>query len=141
MDIPRTALGCTVSWMFLTVTVGCGQSNRAAVSGQVSFDGKAVEDGAISFVPTGDNPGLPAWGKIQAGRYSIPSQHADRHSGPTGSRFVGLVRPEDSGPPAGRCHLRKNSRRPFPPDITAIRSLRRRSSAATTSSTLRSHSR
>ena len=73
MGIHRAALAWTAVWLFLTVTIGCGQSNRAAVSGQVSFDGKAVADGAISFVPAGDNPGLPAWGKIQAGRYSIPT--------------------------------------------------------------------
>ena len=74
MDALRTALGCTVSWMLLTVTIGCGQSNRAAVSGRVSLDGKAVEDGVISFTPADGNSRLAAWGKIEAGHYLIPAK-------------------------------------------------------------------
>ena len=63
-----------VSWILLAVILGCGTSHRAAVVGKVSLDGKPVDDGIITFIPSGDNRGSPAWGKIQAGDYAIPAK-------------------------------------------------------------------
>ena len=66
-----------LAWMalvlFPVVTAGCGGSNRAEVTGEVTLDGAPVDGGTISFIPTGDTTGPPAWGKIEAGRYSIPA--------------------------------------------------------------------
>ncbi len=59
--------------LLLAVAVGCGGANRAEVSGRVTLDGKAVEDGTISFLPLGEPPGPSAWGQITAGNYSIPA--------------------------------------------------------------------
>ena len=60
--------------MLLVAIVGCGRSNRAAVDGHVTLDGKPVEDGTISFIPPGESH-LAAWGKIKAGSYSIPARN------------------------------------------------------------------
>jgi len=73
MGIVRGRVGWTIWTALLAATVGCGGSDRAAVSGQVTLGGKPVEDGAISFIPAG-GAGAPAWGKIEAGRYSIPAR-------------------------------------------------------------------
>ena len=39
--------------------------------GEVSYDGAAVEDGTIDFVPTDD--ASPAQAQIKAGRYDLPA--------------------------------------------------------------------
>ncbi|MFH1924018.1 MAG: hypothetical protein ABIP48_29540 [Planctomycetota bacterium] len=61
-----------LSWaplaVLLVVIAGCDGSNRAGVTGEVTLDGQPVEDGTISFVPSG---GAAAWGDIKGGRYSI----------------------------------------------------------------------
>lgn len=44
---------------------------RAAVSGAVSFNGEPVEEGTISFVPTGTKQGPSTGSPITAGEYSI----------------------------------------------------------------------
>jgi hypothetical protein len=58
----------------LVATVGCGASNRAAVAGRVSLDGKPVDGGMISFIPTDRSLGSAAWAEIKAGHYSIPAK-------------------------------------------------------------------
>jgi len=58
--------------VLLVVVAGCGDSDRAAVSGTVTLDGQPIEGGMISFIPPkGDTGGFPAWGPIEGGRYSI----------------------------------------------------------------------
>jgi len=63
------------AWVLLTVLLamfsGCSNSNRAAVNGKVTLDGQPIEGGTISFIPTGDTVGSPAWSKIEEGRYAI----------------------------------------------------------------------
>jgi len=49
---------------------GCGPGDRASVSGKVTLDGHAVEDGVISFVG-GKGGSDSAWSKIQDGSYAI----------------------------------------------------------------------
>ena len=48
---------------------GCG-SSTATVSGEVTYDGKPVGDGYITFTPT-DGKGKDAGGPISAGAYKV----------------------------------------------------------------------
>ena len=59
--------------VLLVAAIGCGGSKQAAVTGEVTLAGRPVEGGTINFIPAGDTTALPAWGKIEAGRYSIPA--------------------------------------------------------------------
>jgi hypothetical protein len=56
---------------------GCagGDAKRLAVSGEVKFQGKPLDQGAITFLA--DDPSLSSGGgaMIKDGRYSIPAQH------------------------------------------------------------------
>jgi len=58
--------------MVLAGIAGCGRSDRAAVSGKITLDGQPVEDGTISFVPSGRSSNKAAQGKVQGGSYAIP---------------------------------------------------------------------
>lgn len=51
--------------------IGCGDSNRASVSGSITLDGKPLAIGVISFVPTGETKGPTAGSTIVDGRYQI----------------------------------------------------------------------
>jgi hypothetical protein len=65
---------------FLTLTLallsGCGPSGpeRASVSGKVTLNGQAIEQGTISFLPAEGNTGPSAGGIIANGRYDIKKQ-------------------------------------------------------------------
>lgn len=64
---------CAVALLSLP---GCGTRQgpeRAAVEGQVTLDGKPVEQGAISFAPSGETQGMTAGGAITNGRFRIES--------------------------------------------------------------------
>jgi hypothetical protein len=56
------------------VVNGCGDSNRAAVSGTVTLDGAPLEQGVINFFPAEGNKGPTAGGTITSGRYEIASE-------------------------------------------------------------------
>ena len=75
MNTFRSVLTFNVPLLLLLVSIGCGGSNRAAVTGQVTLNGRAVEDGTISFIPAAGTTGSPAWGEIKAGNYSIPAKN------------------------------------------------------------------
>jgi hypothetical protein len=63
-------------WLFLTLmmAVGCQASNgRYPVSGDVSLDGEAVDQGAIVFMPT-EGETIKSGGRITDGRYTIVSE-------------------------------------------------------------------
>ncbi len=69
--------------------VGCG-SNRFPVAGEVTFDGKPVEQGTISLEPI-DRQGPTTGGKITNGKYRLegdaaplPGKKTVRISGPAG---------------------------------------------------------
>jgi hypothetical protein len=51
------------------MAAGCG-SNTATVIGEVTYDGQAVGDGTITFLPA-DGKGQPASGKIVKGAYTV----------------------------------------------------------------------
>ena len=74
MTVIRGSFATTLVAVLLVVAAGCGGSNRAAVTGEVTLDGQPVEGGTISFIPADGAAGPPAWGKIEAGRYSIPAR-------------------------------------------------------------------
>lgn len=81
-------------------TTGCGESgpSRASVQGMVTWEGKPVENGTISFIPLGE--GVAASAKIVGGRYVIPESEGPP-VGPNqvqifGMRNLGL---REAGPP------------------------------------------
>jgi hypothetical protein len=57
----------------IAVVIGCGPATpeRASVSGKVTLDGQAIEQGSISFLPAEGNAGPSAGGVIANGRYDI----------------------------------------------------------------------
>ncbi len=71
------------------VNAGCGSSGppRVAVSGTVTLDGRPIEQGAISFVPTADSKQPSAGAEIAAGEYSIPAA-----SGPSAGKYKVEIR-------------------------------------------------
>src|SRR4051812_38243364 len=64
-------------WLSLAVSVllaGCGgQSGPRTVRvwGDVTFDGKPLEDGSILFSPVGDTAGGSVGGAVKLGRYDL----------------------------------------------------------------------
>ncbi len=53
-----------------TLAAGCGkQSDRLLVTGEVTFDGRPVEDGFVTLIPLGKGPS--AGGRITAGQLEI----------------------------------------------------------------------
>jgi hypothetical protein len=67
----------------LLVLPGCSgaASDRAAVSGQVTFDGQPLGSGQVVFEPRGQ--GRMAIGQLVNGRYSIAAPH-----GPTAGEYI-----------------------------------------------------
>jgi|GEM_PF-256864 len=66
----------TVSFLAVHLS-GCSQSTsdapkRAAISGQIKFQGMPVEEGMITFAPVAPNVGPSTGAKISNGAYSIP---------------------------------------------------------------------
>jgi hypothetical protein len=55
--------------LIVALAAGCG-SNTATVTGEVTYDGQAVADGMITFLPA-DGKGQPAAAKIVQGQYKI----------------------------------------------------------------------
>jgi hypothetical protein len=53
----------------LLAVVGCG-SGGSTVTGNVTFNGKPVQEGYVNFYPT-DGKSAPAGGAIKDGRYSV----------------------------------------------------------------------
>jgi hypothetical protein len=66
-------IGISSAAASILLIAGCGQGNRAAVSGMVTLDGKPIEQGAITFFPAPGNKGPSAGGTITNGRYDVAS--------------------------------------------------------------------
>ena len=64
----RTTL---VLGIILLLGAGCGKSrqNRASIQGEVTLDGKPLEQGSILFTPLEGTKGTVAGGRIEGGRY------------------------------------------------------------------------
>jgi hypothetical protein len=63
-----------VALFVAVMCAGCGEPNplgRRAVRGVVSFQGKPVDYGAITFLPEDTQRGVNTGGKIEGGKYSI----------------------------------------------------------------------
>lgn len=55
--------------------VGCS-GGKSSLSGNVTYDGKPLEDGTIQLRPTGETKGLGGTSKITNGGYNIPAGEA-----------------------------------------------------------------
>jgi hypothetical protein len=63
------------SIIILLLLVGCGSDNplgRQAISGRVTFDGAALDQGTIEFSPASER-GVTAGAAVRNGEYSIPA--------------------------------------------------------------------
>ena len=93
--------------------LGCGGEDvdtrpRQAISGEVTLDGKPLEDGELTFDPKSRAEGVPAAGKIVGGHFSI-----DRNEGPVpGSYFVRINAIDPSTVPA-RAARKPGEPKPF----------------------------
>jgi hypothetical protein len=77
------------------LAAGCGEPNplgRRAVQGAVSFQGKPVDYGAITFLPEDSQRGVSSGGVIEAGKYSIKTAQGL----PPGSYQVMISSPDRS---------------------------------------------
>jgi hypothetical protein len=76
--------------MLLAAWVGCqpGGPARMQLRGDVSYNGEAIADGTVSFIPHDKDAGPPITGVIQNGAYAIPAEE-----GPT----IGSYRVEIEG--------------------------------------------
>lgn len=84
---------------------GCGDSGpqRAPVTGQITWEGKPVESGTISFMTSGTAESASASAPITAGKYTIPEE-----SGPAvGANRVEILGNQSMG--------KKEAGPPFPP--------------------------
>lgn len=83
-------------WIGIAILVGCDNSSegRGSVKGKVSFDGKPVEKGMVTFTPTGETKGPAAFATIENGAYKLKASD----NGPViGSHKVTLMGERDSG--------------------------------------------
>lgn len=75
------------------LVVGCGGEPSGEVSGTVTYDGKAVEDGAITFIP---ERGPTAGGVIKGGKYSTKVVVGPTKVTISGSKVVGSKKVYDT---------------------------------------------
>ena len=73
MQNRRLLIGSILATSLAFACIGCANNNagRMEISGQVTLDGQPVEQGSISFIPTGGTRGPVAGGAIVAGKYHI----------------------------------------------------------------------
>src|SRR5262245_13602942 len=64
------SLGCLTA--VLLGLLGCGDPQKAEVSGTVQLDGQPIEEGSIQFIPVEGTTGPSAGGTITNGQYHIP---------------------------------------------------------------------
>jgi hypothetical protein len=74
--------------------IGCGGRETLEVSGGVTFDGKPVERGEISFVPTAG--GAPDGGVIEQGKFQFQARPGSKRVEIRGSRPVPPARQSNS---------------------------------------------
>jgi hypothetical protein len=66
-QIAELVVVCSV----ILVAAGCGGSNRGAIRGKVTADGKPLQEGEISFVPVEPKLGPTAGAVVTNGEYRI----------------------------------------------------------------------
>ena len=69
----RKLAGAFLALLFLSLASGCGSSG-APIEGTVTYDGKPVPAGAISFIAGDAKSGGSGGGAIVNGRYQIPPE-------------------------------------------------------------------
>ncbi len=79
--VPTTVLAAC----FVVVLFGCGDDGREAIEGTVTFDGKPLAAGQISFLPVPGTKGPTAGATIEDGAFTIAS---------AGGTFAGKFRVE-----------------------------------------------
>lgn len=98
--------------LMLLVCVGCGQeTNRLAVSGSVSWHGRALERGSIVFVPHAGHRGPKVGAEIVNGRYEIPAEQ-----GPTAGDYRVEVRADTGEYPHAPTDKRRTAK-PTKPNL------------------------
>ncbi len=86
-------LGCA-----LLVSGGCRKKETFAVRGKVTFDGEAVSNGEIQFLPA-DQPGAPAAGRIENGEYHLQARPGAKRVSIRAARKIEQTLPGTLGPP------------------------------------------
>lgn len=96
-------------WLLaLVMIVGCNARPKTFdAQGDVTYDGKAIERGKITFVPVDSTPGHSATASIANGRYALPAKWGLLPDGTylvrvEGYRKTGKTQPnrdDPSGPP------------------------------------------
>jgi hypothetical protein len=80
IKVAACLLWCSVS-LGLSTLPGCGPDDglgkRVPVSGTVTYKGKPVAKGSVSFVPEDPNVGRPATGAIDEGAYQMGTMTTD----------------------------------------------------------------
>jgi hypothetical protein len=61
----------TMHVLVVMVVAGCGENGRQAVEGNVTLDGKPLQDGSIQFCPIEGTTGPTAGAEILNGHFSI----------------------------------------------------------------------
>ena len=61
-------IGLGLSIILLSLCLGCGRE-EIHIAGNVTFDGKPLEEGTIEFIPIEGTAGPSTGGSIRAGRY------------------------------------------------------------------------
>lgn len=65
----RAARAGAIFLLAATMIVGCGGSELSEVTGTITYDGKAIENGSIAFTPA-DGNGPTAGSAIKDGKYT-----------------------------------------------------------------------
>lgn len=87
----------------LLASMGCGHTQRGAVSGKITLDGQPVDSGRIEFTPIGARARESSWAEVVGGQYSIPASRGPA----TGPNIAAIYWPKKTGrvlpamPPAG----------------------------------------
>jgi hypothetical protein len=72
---------CFLLGLFASLQTGCGSSDRSAVSGAITLDGKPLQTGTIELYPIESTKGPSSGGVVEGGRYQIPIEKGPMKSG------------------------------------------------------------
>jgi len=70
----RKLVGVTLALMCLLLPSGCGGNGEVTLEGEVTYDGKPVPAGAISFLVSDAKGGGSGGGTILDGKYRVTSE-------------------------------------------------------------------
>jgi hypothetical protein len=82
----------------LTLLASCNSGPKTVgLEGDVSYDGRPIENGRIDLVPIDGTPGASAGASISAGRYEVPAAFGVRPDGVYQVRIIGLRKTGKTG--------------------------------------------